>query len=566
MVSDYNLIKYIEFLNDENDGNNDFTKCYFNLGQFLVLIYVLRYKKNDVFFVGGCKQEDKYPDICNKWLNLSPSAEEIAKDVLESSLYNIIKGLSEEKLIYPRRHLSSIKLGFQYMYNIILNNKLEMTNLVKSLFNNQITESAMILSKINMLNPKDLKFQLYILDILLYKNKNEETSIKLYEGNLNCKINKKNLLNCAVNLGNCLMKMSIIGFNNHTISRTWINVINRDNNKILSPNCYNLYDGNSGIALFFLYLGLASKKNYFINLALEAMQQSIYNINSLKEDAIIQLGAFNGILGDIYVLSKIYSSTKNNEIKGIVKTAIIKLKKIIKTKKCANVLDGNAGIIAILLSIYDNPDFSDIKDILLELATLCYRQIKHNIDYKKISVGFGYGNDGIIAVLARLLNITKDNEIENTIRDILYFQRNNDCSEQLYGKNGWYNGYAGTLLSKLILKKLNFKDKLIDMEIKKYLELTIKNSFGKNLYYFNGDIGTLEILEYAAEILEDDSLKNRCTITFNNIVETVIEPNINEQIKYENQSLSFMTGITGLGYSLIKKYSDVSAPQVLWLE
>jgi lantibiotic modifying enzyme len=231
-----------------------------------------------------------------------------------------------------------------------------------------------------------------------------------------------------------------------------------------------------------------------------------------------------------------------------------------------NILEGSAGIIEVLLSIYENKEFSDINDKVLATANLAYKNVANHKDFVNSISGFGCGNDGVIAALARLLAITDNKEIEGTLRELLNVERNISPMKKIYSSSGWHKGYPGILLSRLILKKSNYKDSLIDIEIREALEQTIKNGFGNSPYYYNGDIGNLEILEYAAEVLNDTSLKNRCTNTFNTLVEKVIESAIKDEVNFQNKSISFMTGLAGQGYSLIKKCGGDLVPQILWLQ
>lgn len=318
--------------------------------------------------------------------------------------------------------------------------------------------------------------------------------------------------------------------------------------------------------MFLLYLGVITKKDYFINTAVEAMQDSISYINSLNIEREVGIGAFVGISGELYTLSKIYSITKNKNIKEAIEKCIYYLDSLIQKEANINLFEGVAGTMAVLLSIYEDKEYGDLKDKILDLANRAYENIANSIFYKNPLSGFYHGNGGIIAVLVRLLNITASDKIERTIKEILTFERQFKANGMIYSTPGWQDGYTGMLLSRLILKEYNFQDDLIDIEIKEALKYTMKNGFGNSPYYYNGDIGNLHILEYAAEILKDPLMKNRCINTFNTLVEMVIEPSINEDIKFGNKPISLMTGLIGQGYSLIRKCNEDVVPQILWLQ
>lgn len=560
---------YIEPL--ECQSNEELISYYFNSGQLLSILYILNCRMlRDINIVDFCQ----YPvlqDLTNifilseKNLNHSFSSKSIAQDILKFSVYNITF-LPKGKKALAKKYIDSIKSGFQYMYNIMVDNKMELIDLVADLFCNNPSYLSTIMTRLYGLNEGDLKRQLYFLDVRFMKKQVKKTLISFSDDQCVNKINKDHLIDLASNLGDHIIQKGIIGFNNFTASRTWISTISSGKIIILSPECYNLYDGNSGIALFFLYLGVITKKDYFINTAVEAMQDSISHINSLNIEREVGIGAFKGISGELYTLSKIYSITKNKNIKEVIEKCICYLDSLIQKETNINVFEGVAGTMAVLLSIYEDKEYSDLKDRMMDLANKAYENIENSIFSKNPISGFYDGNDGVIIVLARLLNITASERIESTIKEILTFERKIKSNGRISSALGWQKEYSGMLLSRLILKKYNFKDDLIDIEIKEALEYTMKNGFGNSPYYYNGDIGNLHILEYAAEILKDPLLKNRCNNTFNILIKKVIEPSINDDVKFGNKPISLMTGLTGQGYSLIRKCNEDVVPEVLWLQ
>jgi len=547
----------------------DPAKYFLHSGQLLALLNILNCRG---FKSTNMVPQPQYPvlnDLDNifvymrKNLSLNTSSKNIAQDIIESSVYKI-DFLSEEFESLAKSYISSIKCGFVHYYKLILRNKLEFTELLKSLFSSNSSYLAIITTRVYGLNESDLKRQLYLLDVRFAIENTSKTPIAFTEDNSFNKIEKNPLLSLGISLGDHLIQKSIIGFNEFTISRNWITTVRTDKDFIPSPGCYDLYDGNSGIALFFLYLGITTKKEYFIHTATEAMRESIAAISNLNKKSSMEIGAYNGIAGELYTLSKIYSITRDENIKEAVKNGLLYIESIIANQVNISFFEGTSGIMAVLISIYQNIDFSDIKDQVLNVANLAYESICSGMN-KSALPGFAYGNDGVIAVLARFMAMTGDTTVEPDIRELLKIERESNTSEKILDKPGWQSGWPGILLSRIILKECGYNDESIDTEINKALDHTIKNGFGNSPYYCDGDMGNLEILEYAADVLKDVELKNRCANTFNKLLAEVIEPNIINEKKFGNKPLSLMEGISGCGYMLLRR-CNITVPQILWLQ
>lgn len=517
--------------------------CYFEAGQHLALLYIM------------IPQEK---NIKNNF-----SSRNIAQEIIDSSVY-YIDFLSKCKKSSEVANIDSIKAGFRYTYDTIINNKFDFIGLLNNLLSNDSAYLTSIIPKIYGLNDVDLKRQLYFLDVRFLKNQNQQTHMVFSDDVHPNRINRHYALTLASNLGDHIIQRGIIGFNDLATSRTWINTIKKGNKIILSPANYNLYDGNSGIALFLLYLGVVTKKDYYIYASIEAMRESISHINMVSAENEIKIEDYYGIAGQIYTLSKIYSITKNEAIKETIKKGISKLYTLLYTliNECIDFTKSECmmDVLEVLLSLYENKELSDLKNTVLDLANLIYINIEHILSDSKAETGLHLININVAAALVRLFNITSNKKIENSIREILESERL-ICDKKISQPKA----YDEKLLRLITLKKFNYNDEFIDNEINEALDFTIKNSFGKTPYY-NGDIRTLEILEYAADVLGDNGLKNRCINTYNKLLGEVIAPYINEEINLANKPTTLMTGIVGHGYSLLRKCCDSTVPSVLLLE
>lgn len=546
------IIDIISWLNNKlpqeyylDIGELKIKEDYFKNGIFLFILYMLNFPQN-------ASQGNT-------------SAEGIAKRILETSVHNI-DFLPDERKNIDIEQLVQLKSGFEYIYNIVVSCKVELIEFTKKLFREDSVKLEGFLTKLYCLNEEDLKRQLYFLEVKLSKSKEQETNIMFSEDERPAHIDESYITDLACKLGDHIIQKGIIGINNNMISRTWISTVIDESKLHILPTSYNLYEGNSGIGLFLLYLGLVTKKDYFIKTAEAVMQESMNRVAGLYKEERVSTGAFRGISGELYVLSKVQEVTKNDALKEVIAKGIISLKSLVYRSSSVNVIEGTAGILAVLLSMHKTQENSDMRDDLLNLAAIAYKSIVNNIDISKGVRGFSYGEDGVLAFLGEFYRINRSAEVEKTIGDILKLHRSISFEKLTEKLEGWHRGYTGILLSRLILKESGYKDVFIEAEIEEGVRFTIKYGFGNSAYYYNGDIGSLAILEYASRVQKDKKLKNRCDNTFNQLLREVIEPSIEKELWDGDKPIGLMSGITGLGYSLIEKCRGDIVPQVLWLE
>ncbi|UYZ35648.1 hypothetical protein OD350_26265 [Clostridium beijerinckii] len=494
----------------------DLFKYYFKSGELLVILYLL-----------CCKNVNELFSLRDSIIDNNFSASNIAHHMLDSSVYNI-DFLPLNKVNLVNFNIGAIKSGFEYMYNITLSNKSEFISFIKDIFASNLEYLGNILKKINILNEEDLKMQLYLIDAKFLTNESSIQQIILLGDEGPCRVDRKRFIKLAGKLGDHLIKKSIIGYSNGNISRTWINFseMKRGKKSEVSDSLYDLYNGNSGMALFFVYLGEVTQKKYFINASLEIMQESIEVINNMSGD-------YQHIVYELFTLSKIYSITKNKTIEFAINKGILFIYKIIKEGNIDNI---SASYVAIILSIYDVIECNKTKKMIIELGNILYKNIE-----------FEDRDEEVLLFLIKFISITRNKEIKATIERLLTFK----------GKKRLNKSHFQILLNRLKLKEVGYNDKLVNKEINEALSYIIKNEFnGSKSSYYNKDIVNIEILEYAAEVLENESLKNRCINTYNNIVNKIIEPAIYEEMCYGNKPISLMRGIAGYGYSLIRMCGD----------
>ena len=138
-----------------------------------------------------------------------------------------------------------------------------------------------------------------------------------------------------------------------------------------------------------------------------------------------------------------------------------------------------------------------------------------------------------------------------------------ETSTQQGSMVAWCNGAVGVGLSRLALAEF-YDDDLCQQEINIALETTLNKSFGDNHSLCHGDFGSLEFL------LEAGKNNNDAQRKANQIAETLI-PNIIENgcicgVPLAVENPGFMTGISGIGYQILRLLMPQSFPSVLLLQ
>lgn len=344
----------------------------------------------------------------------------------------------------------------------------------------------------------------------------------------------------------------------------------------------DLYGGNSGIGLFFLYLWKISRDSRFYDAAYACIRPVMRAMKNISDDSSYLVGPYNGLSGYVYVFSKFYLETADVQMYNMVRDGLIKIKNILHRDLNYDVISGAAGALKVCISICKNFN-GELKDIAYETGGLLVNYLINNkLELKNgqaawrsgvndhIYVGYAHGSCGIEEALADAYELYPYEEIKDTLYKSNAFVKDMYVEEKhnwrtVYGKDGfsnaWCHGAVGILYSKI--KQWNAVGGM-DEELKGYIRdvaVMRNNALGNNICYCHGDVGNLEIIADIAQMTGDEELKKECECTYDELANNMID-------YVESQSLlpyGMMLGISGAGYSLLRKISD-SVPSILKLE
>ncbi|QAA31130.1 lanthionine synthetase LanC family protein [Clostridium manihotivorum] len=559
---------FMNIINQRLQTNNKLKpNYYFKCGEILAVVYILGGQNNfeyDLTCINGEPVIQNIADVIEIDTNMPSfqSAESVVRFVIECSVYNI-NFLDSTREYLDKQQLLEYRSGFKRIYNILVENKTIFIKLMGELFKDKNSYLAKVVTNINHLNKKDLARQLNIIDAKFNNIKSnifKLTISKEYEKN---RIDFDHILKTASKLGEDIIQDSIIGYNNSITSRSWI-TLKKDCNESFTvcPSNDNPYEGNSGIALFFLYLGVVSKNEYFIATSIEAMESFVDDLRArIKENKISKEFFMLANIG-IYTFAKMYLITGKEIVKEYIEEIIVCIRKFIYSYDETNQLKSFCA----LLAVAEREEFLYLKEKILDICNIVYEKLekKFNIDILNSDQLLDI-NEAII-FCARFANISKNHKADNVIDKLLNNQRKDNIILNMNKALKSTKFYSEMLLSRLVLKKYCYVDDLMDVEVELLIKHFTNNSFEEAIDYYDGAIRNLEILEFAAEILDDKNLNNSCKNAFNKLLAYIEHFYLAENGSYLEKKLSLISGVVGCGYTLIRHYNKNIVPSILWFD
>lgn len=458
-----------------------------------------------------------------------------------------------------------------------------------------VTPIDSIINKIKLFSDEDCCIQKYFIETSILVNKSvldEKIKIEKFDSltdiddsYLDKKL-KSVLLNEAIGIAEKLKKSAIIQ-NNDTISWICIGVDDYENmNFSILDN--TLYSGITGICLFYAYLNnITNNESY-----LEITKLCLNTILGYKKNkSFNNVSAFSGLGSILYCLANLYILWNEKWLLYEIKSCLKIIDNNIKNDSAYDFLSGCSGLLSICIDLYTNLNIKEALDI----AILCGNhllgnsiKINRGIGWKnknassKILAGLAHGNSGICYSLIKLYSITKKQIYLTTALEGIYYENLLYDNKENNWKDlrsfddlsinitpiAWCNGAMGIGLSRIYMMKY-YKDSTINEDFNNAFNKTIKEGFiGVNYSLCHGDLGNLELPLTTSLILKDKNLERKVYKKVLDIIEDVKKNNYSKWKcgipgRYETES--FMTGLSGIGYQLLRFY-DNRIPNILMLD
>ncbi|HEX7331906.1 MAG TPA: type 2 lanthipeptide synthetase LanM family protein [Pyrinomonadaceae bacterium] len=357
----------------------------------------------------------------------------------------------------------------------------------------------------------------------------------------------------------------------------------------LQPLGADLYNGVPGVALFLAQLGSISGNERYTLLAEKALETVRRQIVRGKE-SFSSLGAFSGWGGLVYTLTQLGVLWRRPSLLSEAEELVEVIADGVERDEFSDVLSGAAGAIVALRGLYQHAPSARI----LSVATACgdrllarAQKFERGIGWPSLIApdvpltGFSHGAAGIAWALLQLNELTGDIRFREAALSGMEYERSlfspeidnwRDLRQLDNSENGssgsfitaWCHGAPGVGLGRLhSLKQVD--DAEIRSEIKSAIKNTLAHGFGQNHSLCHGDLGNLEFLSQAAEILSDAELQVQVESRAASVLESMKQHGWLCGVPLSVETPGLMTGLAGIGYGLLRLLEPSSVPSVLVL-
>lgn len=400
-----------------------------------------------------------------------------------------------------------------------------------------------------------------------------------YEFNLD----SSNILNEVIKITDKIIDKSII--RNET-EMSWINIdISENKQWVIAPFDFSLYNGLAGNILLFASLFKVTKINKYKKceeMCLNALNEMLENIE------IPSLSAYWGIGSIIYLYYNLGIINDDHKYIELGKRYLLQSKELIEKENNLDFISGIAGYLVICCNIYEIDRSKEVLEIIkmcadkiIESATvLSEDKVGWGSDIEKGEFlnGFSHGLSGIAYSLMKAYPITNnkiyldycmksinlENErfVDGNWIDLR--NRQNRVKKGFPEPVYWCHGAPGIGISRLKMIQ-HYYDKTILNDIEKAIDATLEKGFNGVDCLCHGALGNLELLVLASITLNDKKYNEKAI----GIVNDIKNKNLGKWtcgIPQETPVYSFMTGLSGIAYELLRITNSDVLPSVLCLD
>ena len=379
-----------------------------------------------------------------------------------------------------------------------------------------------------------------------------------------------------------------------------ISVLGESDNSFwnIQPLSNYLYDGVAGIAIFLRAYAKVFNSTKYQELS-DAVESNLFSYTEeLLDDGVLDIGntgVFSGEAGVVYTYILLYELTKNEKYIRFARKHVTVLNSALSNDTSYDIMFGNAGALLVLLELYEITKI----DTYLKMAEIAGERLLLNQEKagaqlggwigdssKNALSGFSHGTAGIIYALTKLWKKSGNERIYQAISAGLQFEENlydpthknwidkrNKTKTEMerYGcfMTAWCHGAAGILLGRTKMYNIlpeEFAQKIkIDIDIA--VDTTLRTGMTNNPCLCHGSLGNTEIIMEYARLFHDNPILEMCKDIREDISKYICENeyNFGRDYLYGYKIPGLMTGLAGMGYSLLRDLDD-SLPCILAVE
>jgi type 2 lantibiotic biosynthesis protein LanM len=445
--------------------------------------------------------------------------------------------------------------------------------------------------KIDSLSSQDLHAQLWIIDtsfeISTSENRNISPSKRLNPDLHLLAPSQEELLQASEKVANYILNS--IHCSNETCNWLIYRPSNLEGSQYqIDEASYDLFTGMPGEILFLAYLNEVTKKKKYKEIALKSLCYLDQKVNKAK-NAINVLGYYAGWGSIISLYTRLGVLWNEKAYFEKIEDYLhsIDFEDLIKKDKNYSLVKGSAGFIIACTNYLQyqksvRAEYLVVKAAkhLLKNAIKTPEYIAWKIISKKPLSGIAHGASGFALAFSKLYILTRDKTHLEIVKKILNYEKTlfekdqknwldvrdiviNKNSDKNICSTAWSHGAPGIGLTRLSLLKSNiYQDYDFKEDLEVAMETTLYNGFGGKQSLSYGDFGNLEILHEYCLYFDDENTKKQMNTIIRQLIDSIDQNGWNLGSK-KIYSLGMMTGITGIGYQLLKIAYPNIVPSIL---
>ncbi|HEX8818837.1 MAG TPA: type 2 lanthipeptide synthetase LanM family protein [Archangium sp.] len=357
----------------------------------------------------------------------------------------------------------------------------------------------------------------------------------------------------------------------------------------LAPLGTDLYEGVGGLVLFFAYLGRETGRADFEALA-RAGLETVRSVWREPDPNDTGVGAFVGRTSAAYVLGHLSVLWNEPGLMDEILAGLPALEQLIDADTRLDLLSGSAGCALVMLGLHARTRDARLLDVakrcgerLLATAMPCPGG---GMGWKGTTApvplaGFSHGAAGIAYALLELASATHDPRYRELADQALAYERSLFAPEHANWRDlresedpeatrsgfmvSWCHGAPGIALGRLrSLRHLG--DVRMRAELETALNTTLREGFGGGHSLCHGDLGNLEPLYVAGEVLGEPRWIRAALERAAHVLHQGRERGWLCGLPRGTETPGLMMGLAGIGYGLLRLSAPERVPSVLTLE